>query len=90
MDQNKFIVDFSGLKLSDTQRTSISNAIQKAAMNELATIDTGGSQYGLLRGKLGPVNWPPHGPKGPILWGIIVRPQMKQAFINPANLFTEE
>lgn len=72
MEQNKFIVDLSGLKLSEQQKLSINKAIQKAAMNELAIIDTRGSQFGVLKGKLGPLG--PRGPRLPIWWGIIIRP----------------
>jgi hypothetical protein len=53
MEENKFIVDLTGIKLSAQQKERISKSIQTAAMRELAGIDTKGDQYGFLKGKLG-------------------------------------
>jgi len=64
MKENVFTVDLGNLKLSDAQRNEINAAIQTSVTNVLAK--TGISNDSILF----PVNrWP----KGPILWGIIVR-----------------
>lgn len=65
MKENVFTVDLGNLKLTDAQRKEINAAVQTAVTGVLA--NSGVSS----RTVLFPVNkWP----KGPIIWGIIVRP----------------
>jgi hypothetical protein len=65
MKENVFTVDLGDLRLSDAQRKEINSAIQTAVTSTLAKSAIG------QRTVLFPINkWP----KGPIIWGIIVRP----------------
>jgi len=66
MKENKFMVDFGELKLTDDQRRKINSSIQKVASEELANIH--GEDK--TRNVLIPVNNWPH---FPILWGLIIR-----------------
>ena len=65
MKENVFTVDLGDMRLTDAQRKELNSAIQTAVTSTLAKSPLG------QRSVLFPINkWP----KGPIIWGIIIRP----------------
>ncbi len=66
MKENQFTVDLGKLKLTDVERKKINAAIQKAAANELATINSAANNRVVLVPVTKRFGWP-------ILWGLIIR-----------------
>lgn len=69
-NDQEFLVQLNGLKLSNDQLERINKGINEVVMREVANTDKG-AVVAFRPSGLGP-KWPTIPPRGPIIWGIVV------------------